>query len=441
MKCDTAFTQRFCDTIERLVDDRMGIIRGVTELPNPPGAPGFFHYAAEACKVNAFQPRNNFREAGGASFDRRLAMAKAIGEAVERYCSAIYLQEECPLSTADSAPFPRAEPSDFALFSMEQYAEGGFCYVPFTGETLLRWTEAVDLVSKTSCYIPACMVYVPYYSDTEAGEQSITQPISTGLACHGNWEDAAISAICEVIERDAFTITWQAMMSPPCIRIETLSERNRDLVERFEYVGDSVHLFNMTFDHGVPCILSVMASSCPQVPALAFAAASAPSPEEAVRKSLEELAHTRRHAVQLKANRERFVPQPDYSNVINQETHVLLFTDQAQCSLAEFLFTSESWADFQDLPDISNRSPEHTLRHLINAITSQGHRILLKDLTTPDVQELGFYVVRAVIPGFHPLFMGYKNRALGGKRLWTVPQMLGYQSLTGRDNPAPHPFP
>jgi ribosomal protein S12 methylthiotransferase accessory factor len=52
-------------------------------------------------------------------------------------------------------------------------------------------------------------------------------------------------------------------------------------------------------------------------------------------------------------------------------------------------------------------------------------------------------VVRAIIPGFHPLFMGHKLRALGGSRLWQVPQSLGYQGInrdTG-DNPAPHPYP
>jgi ribosomal protein S12 methylthiotransferase accessory factor len=47
------------------------------------------------------------------------------------------------------------------------------------------------------------------------------------------------------------------------------------------------------------------------------------------------------------------------------------------------------------------------------------------------------------VPGAHPLFMGYANRALGGNRLYSVPQKLGYRGLEpGRpDNPYPHPFP
>jgi len=72
-----------------------------------------------------------------------------------------------------------------------------------------------------------------------------------------------------------------------------------------------------------------------------------------------------------------------------------------------------------------------------------GHRVLLADVTSEDVGDLGLRVVRALIPGFHPLILGHKIRALGGRRLWEVPQKLGYPGVTRAkgDNPAPHPYP
>jgi ribosomal protein S12 methylthiotransferase accessory factor len=65
------------------------------------------------------------------------------------------------------------------------------------------------------------------------------------------------------------------------------------------------------------------------------------------------------------------------------------------------------------------------------------------DLTTPDIALLGLAVARVVVPGMNPLFMGHANRALGGKRLYTVPQLLGHPGLNpgDADNPYPHPFP
>ena len=83
------------------------------------------------------------------------------------------------------------------------------------------------------------------------------------------------------------------------------------------------------------------------------------------------------------------------------------------------------------------------LRVLCERIRAVNHRVLLVDLTSPDVRPLGLSVVRTVIPGFHPLCMGYKIRALGGRRLWEVPQRLGFAGIApdSGDNPAPHPYP
>jgi ribosomal protein S12 methylthiotransferase accessory factor len=59
------------------------------------------------------------------------------------------------------------------------------------------------------------MVFMPYYYYHGTEDSPILQPISTGMACHCSPAEAAITAVCEVIERDAFSITWQAMLAPP----------------------------------------------------------------------------------------------------------------------------------------------------------------------------------------------------------------------------------
>jgi ribosomal protein S12 methylthiotransferase accessory factor len=65
------------------------------------------------------------------------------------------------------------------------------------------------------------------------------------------------------------------------------------------------------------------------------------------------------------------------------------------------------------------------------------------EVTTDDVRGLGLRVARVVVPGLHPLFMGHRNRALGGSRLYDVPARLGERGIAPGepDNPFPHPFP
>jgi ribosomal protein S12 methylthiotransferase accessory factor len=79
----------------------------------------------------------------------------------------------------------------------------------------------------------------------------------------------------------------------------------------------------------------------------------------------------------------------------------------------------------------------------VERVRRAGLDVIACDLTTPDVAELGLSVVRVVVPGLHPLFMGHSNRVLGGTRLYAVPSRLGLRGLAPgqADNPYPHPFP
>ena len=435
--------ERLESVLGNLVDERVGIIRVVEEWPREPGGPDFFHYYAEACNTKGFSVQKNFGETGGASANRKIALGKAVGEAVERYCSAIYDPNEFPLVSYQSASFPCIHPARFVWYSPEQYGTPGFPYVPFTEQTLVCWTPLQDPLTQETQYVPTALIYVPYLFQEERGEACIGQRISTGLACHCSYEEAAIAAICEVVERDAITITWQAQVAWPHIHLESLSDPNRELVSRFERTGSSVTLLYLAMDHKLPTILAVAHGHHASAPALCFAASTEMNPEHAVRKSLEELAHTRRLAQELTTHRPNFIPGPEFENVKGQDAHVHLYCHSQFSHLAKFIFASPKKISFQDLQQFSVNEPKADFQTLLHEIRTSDHHVLLADLTTPDVRELGLWVVKAVIPGFHPLFLGHRLRALGGTRLWTLPQALGFPGISQdtRDNPAPHPFP
>ena len=435
--------RRLSDVLGVLVDDRVGIVRRVVESPRQAGAPDFFHYYAQASNTSAFCQQENFPNTGGASAIREVAIGKAVGEAVERYCSAIFDVEEFPLTAFEDASFACVSPEEFSLYAAHQTRLLDFPWVPFNSSTKVRWAPAIDLMAGSQCYVPAGMVYVPYYYYIESGDNPIVQPMSTGLACHCSLAEAAISAICEVIERDAFTITWQAMLSMPKINLESLSEANLDLVHRFEQDRCSVTLLNITLDNCVPTILGILSGRSPELPSLVFAASSEASPESAVRKTLEELAHTRRYAKQIKDHFPPVDPNNDYASVTDQVSHLNLYSRHENAHLADFLFSSDELIDFSDIEALSSSDVEQTLDAILVRIQSTGHRVLLANLTTPDVGEIGLSVVRAIIPGYHPLFVGHRIRALGGERLWSVPQRLGYIGISREsgDNPHPHGYP
>jgi ribosomal protein S12 methylthiotransferase accessory factor len=139
----------------------------------------------------------------------------------------------------------------------------------------------------------------------------------------------------------------------------------------------------------------------------------------------------------------RLVPDPQYKNVVDQISHLNLWCDHINAPLADFLFASDKRIDFNEMTNLATGDAGQDLDGLLAKLHTIGHQSFIVDITTPDIQELGLVVMRAVIPGFHPMFLGHELRALGGSRLWEIPQKLGYRGvdrITG-DNPIPHPFP
>jgi ribosomal protein S12 methylthiotransferase accessory factor len=436
---DEAHIHKIANT---LVDDRVGILSRVRHLPRDKGAPDFSYASAQTCVLNVLNPdlqRTVFIGTGVATEQSR-ALAKAMGEAVERYCSMYIPSENIGISSFATAPFPCVNPDDFVLFSPTQYQETDFPYQPFTRDTRIGWSPALDLTSKQTVFVPASMVYLSYQPLED--EPPITQQISTGLACHSNPKVAASKAICEVIERDAVAVTWLGMLRQPRIRLKTLSHSNKDLVSRLMRPGSSVTLLSLQTDHHIPVIFSIWQSQVQDAPAVVVAAASHLDPEEAVRKSLEELAQICCFSQVVKNNRAEFKPGIGWSNVTDMETHALLYFDRKNKHHLDFLLASTKEISFNDLPQTLQGSPEEELDTLIQKVVSAGYKPSLINLTTEDVEYLGLYVVRVLIPGFHPLFMGHRIRALGIGRVVKVRRSLGITTQFGEAdlNRAPHPF-
>jgi ribosomal protein S12 methylthiotransferase accessory factor len=134
---------------------------------------------------------------------------------------------------------------------------------------------------------------------------------------------------------------------------------------------------------------------------------------------------------------------PRHENVTGQISHLNFWCDHANAHYADFLFGSRKRVEFAALPRRPVDSSRGELLTLARAIESTGHRVYLCDVTTPDVCELGFSVVRAIVPGYHPLALGFAFRARGGRRLYEVPQRLGHKGITREagENPIPHPYP
>lgn len=425
-----------------LVDDRVGVLHAVEEIRLPAGAPAFFQTAAQIGDTTALSYPATLGIASAASADREEAAARAVARAVALYCAALYEGDHLPLFSFQSAPVATVPPEEFALFSPAQYVSPEFPYRPFDARSTVAWTPATDPADGETRHAPAATVFLPYRARIGAGETPIAPATSTGLACGSGPEEAAVAAICDAMECDAAAIAWQARLALPRVRIETLGDRAYDLVERLERSVGEVTLLDARTDLGVPAFLGVLRGRHPGPPAAVFSAACDPSPERAAERCLDELALAWRHGWMVGSGLPGLDPGPGSEHVLTQVDHLGFWCDPAHLPLAGFLLESPERVELGEIADLSTGDPTADLGRLVEQLEAASLRVLLADLTTPDVRLAGLTAVRAVVPGLHPLFMGHATRALGGVRLHEVPRRLGRPVLEpgAGDNPAPHPF-
>jgi ribosomal protein S12 methylthiotransferase accessory factor len=436
-----ASSYRILDLWSDLVDSHTGIVREVRELLVDDDEPPFVHYLSTTSSTEAFGFLPNFGSNGGVGLNAQTAIAKALGEAVERYCSAMFSYDDLVWAPYSALGEPATPPASFTLYSAAQYALPAFPWQRFDPDSsTVGWVRGRSLVTGRDILVPAAFVYVPYHYQRSRGEIPIAQPISTGLACGDSLEEATLSALCEVIERDAFTITWQAMLRRNRISLHDLPDDLLDIVRRYHSVGLSVHLADITTDVACPTVLSVAEGFAPTSPAVAVAAAAHPIASVAARKSLEELAHTRKYAAQVMD----YLPPVGvdiaggHPEVDGQRAHLRFYCPQEAKDAASFLWSGEAEVPLPD-PDPAT---DVRLDTLIAEVAATGEDVVAVDLTAPDIADVGLHVVRVVVPGFHPLHMGHLNRCLGGQRLRTVPARFGAEGFSAEhDNPYPHPFP
>jgi ribosomal protein S12 methylthiotransferase accessory factor YcaO len=181
----------------------------------------------------------------------------------------------------------------------------------------------------------------------------------------------------------------------PQILIETLSHANRDRVECFQRAGCCITLFDITLDARIPTNLSVLRGSSP---ALVLASAADLSAERSVRESLEELEHTRRRSQYIALSVPRLASDPENRNVVDQRSHLNFWCDEANGRLADFRFASETRVEFCELNNPWKGDSAADLAMLLENLKAIDHQLLVCDLITPDVEELGLVVVRTVIP-------------------------------------------
>lgn len=432
--------------LETLVSPYTGIVRALHEPVRAPTDPVLVRVAGEPTKGGELLGASLEHMAdgtGGAGSSRADAAVAAIGEAAERYSGAFVPPERIVLATAHELGPAAVVPERFALFAPWQYGKTSFPFRRFTRDSVVGWVQGFSLPDGEEAYLPAQLVYL---GDPRGrpGEVPIGYATSNGLACGPTLEEAILSALLEVIERDAFMLTWYGRLSLP--RLDWIGDGELSAYEErtFRPTGLRYAAIDLSAFLDVPVVLAVVRDAGSGPSPLAVGAGCAPCVGGAWKKALSEAFAVRSWARSLLLERPQRRFRPDGADVRTFADHVHFYADPRRARAGGFLDAAAERRDVREIRRLEGDDVAALVRAACGRLARAGEQAYAVDVTSPDIAQAGVRVAKVVAPGLCQLDVSHSWRYLGGARIVHAAHRVGLRRrpLTPSEiNPFPHPFP
>ncbi|MDQ3964530.1 MAG: YcaO-like family protein [Actinomycetota bacterium] len=422
---------------EALIDPKTGVIQSVSLVKSSEIDPDVFVAYASPCDTEALTGLKAANRGAASSPVKERAVLRACGESVERYCSAIFAMGELRIATMDELAREGSrfvDVRDLYPFADEQYALREFPYERPDAKPL-RWTCGRSIIDDGDVWLPASCVYVPYLFD-RAVEPFTHMPISTGLAAGRSVESCIQKGLLEILERDALMIVWSARLLAPRLEVKTCAGLSPvvDALLDVKRTGAAWHLNWLTLDVDIPIVSAALIDPA-DPPRTSFGIAADPDPVRAVMLALEEATLTRVLVNQTLDSEGDF----DEDEIRTLRDHMLVHARSSDLR-ARLGFLEEG--QMRSFDDLSGGARRDDAPGVVECVAEAGFEPSWVDITSEDIAQFGFRVVRTVIPGMQPLDNDHRYRYLGGPRIFSVPPALGFPGVTLDSlNPDPHPFP
>ncbi|MFE9373213.1 YcaO-like family protein [Streptomyces sp. NPDC006711] len=357
-------------------------------------------------------------------------VTRAAGEAVERFAL-------CPV------------PGEGTLSRLDGLGAGALdpttaharLAAPYTARRALRWYAAERLCDGVPLHVPAGLVDYPASPEDAEG----FDPSPSGAASGGSRESALLSALLEVVERDAFLTAWAHQL--PLHRIDPdrfLAEaprtpgmrRFRQALAAARATGLSPVLARVPTDvPGVTCTVGIVIDGAGDQQLAAVGASASGDPGVSAVKALQEALQIRSALRLVQERSPATAPSPYPRNDLERAQYF---------ASAQGVRSVERWAA-AFLPAGPAEPPATavalTARGIIDALHRQGASPVAVDLThrLPDrIRDMGWQAVKVIPVGLQSLRMDETLEfTRHHERLGAVRARLGLDADAG---PEPHPL-
>ncbi|WP_140425474.1 TOMM precursor leader peptide-binding protein [Cryobacterium sp. N21] len=401
--------------------------------------------------------RHDWVEPGfGRSMNYDESEATAILEALERYGGVQPGARRTAIVGSYDALQPDAvDPRLFGVHPEDTYTSGAYPYRRFQRDLECAWVWAFSFAANGPVLVPESTAY--YYVAHDSQQLPFTSEVSNGCALGGSIEEAILFGLLEVVERDAFLLTWYAQLPIPELDLTSAADQSlriqASLLE--QETGYIIRLFDQTTENGIPTVWAMAEDARSSLtdtvrPARVCAAGAHLNLERAALSAISELGPFLKDFIsRFPTNAERALAMARDSTLVrNMEDHATVY-GSAEAS-SRFAFLSES-----QMSSFSERSKLHVeiassdlrddVYDFVERLDRCGQDVIVVDQTTDEHRAAGLSCVKVLVTGSLTMTFGHALRRTENiDRLLSVPALLGYREkpLDQADiNPFPHPFP
>ncbi len=421
---EAASTAEVREALSGWVDSKTGIVRALylahpnardPELPRTASAVLAQHHAGSDPEIGS-----------GKGVTAAEALRGAAGEAIERYSAAQYRDSDLRRMAPSELNVDYLDPRRLSLYDPEQYETPGFPYAPFDPERTISWTSGWRIPSGRTVLLPALPVYFNLHAP---GPEYFCQVTSSGLAAGPTLPAAALAATLELVERDAFMITWLASLPGRGLKPDvTLSPEIHEVIRQLKERGAETQLLQLNAGIDIPVVACVCLGDGIEWPSLTVALAAGCDLPSAAARAILEQGHVGPYIRRIFHDGD--VPVPDEPDQVRTLLdHALFYAPPGRRELADFLFAyPEPSIGIGELAQAAVRSVEECGIRLAAA----GIELAIADVTAPDVRHSPFRVARALATDTQPIHFGYGLERRANPRL---------AAMCGADfNRLPHPL-
>ncbi|MBR3163230.1 MAG: YcaO-like family protein [Clostridia bacterium] len=383
--------------------------------------PDIYNYSVPEDSIETWRTAS-----GSISFDENKAIMGAIGEALERYSGAICkfeLKKISDLKGKTVIPY-----TEFALFSNEQYNNPDFKWNRPNPEDQY-YGKVFSLYDNREVYVPQELIGLGSRVDT------VTIPsTSTGIAAHTSINKALLSAIQEILERDALTVYWMNSLGG---REIPLSEK---YLKEVRQKKGKVYCFDITQDWNPFAVVMVCGYLLKEnQKIISMGVACRENYEQAIEKAYLEWIQGCTFARYFDEYNDE-IEIEDNSDIVDFDLHAVYYTKYPdKWNDVPLIKNKVNYKYTERNQDLKNKSTEEKIEFLLEKLKKENIRLYYKNLTSVDVKDIGAYVVRVISPELS-LIHGDENAPFLGGRTNDV--KWRYKDLKEGifPNPFPHPL-